>query len=259
MTWAKIRSWPLNWLNHPGTPQLVNDFQESQKDLVALRVWRAVLPMLLIQIFPITLCLHGKSIIWMQTHWVQWSRPGPKDQSGGSLALHRIWIKHKQRGSESRVYWRQRENTDTEFLGDSERKEEWISIFAGDCTFYWGLWFNGCLLTHPECLGVLHKSLIPQSQGSWWVSGLWNHSWQCHPVTPYLLCWETPRKSLFPCPLQGGHTLAVLQGVCKLEFRSLRQQKQEKEQNNPSWDPFSFPIGFIWERRTYTFQTTKSM
>lgn len=26
----------------------------------------------------------------------------------------------------------------------------------------------------------------------------------------YPLCWKIPSKSLIPCPLQGGHTLAVL-------------------------------------------------
>ena len=75
-----------------------------------------------------------------------WCRlAGSKDPEGvlqsqprGSLASHRIEIKCEPRGSESSLL--KTEQIQTEHLGGSERKEEWVSSLLGAWGFYWQLW-----------------------------------------------------------------------------------------------------------------------
>lgn len=63
----------------------------------------------------------------------------PWDQPTGSLRSHRLEIKHKTRGRESRVYLRYRESSGTERASERLRKKReshlclGSGVFTGDC------------------------------------------------------------------------------------------------------------------------------
>ena len=102
--------------------------------------------------------------------------------------------------------------------------------------FAWGLKFLlaivvwcTCPLRHPETgqnkdrVQVSFIShLLPKTRGPGIkvleVTGLGepydNLAWS--PLRCYLLCWNTPKTSLPLCPLQGGHMLFALQGMCRV-------------------------------------------
>lgn len=129
-----------------------------------------------------------------------WSREGSW--------LHAGWhSKLEPRGSESRVHWRQRENTDTECLGDLERKVSlvWAWGSSWDLKEFLLRMTRWCkyLLTHlvtktgVEVSFRSHLALEPGISMSHWSRN--------HPARLLLrscvLCWETPKLSLKPWPL----------------------------------------------------------
>lgn len=61
-----------------------------------------------------------------------------------------------------------------------------------------------------------------------------------HLVLPEMLSFL--KKSQAPCPLQGGHTVLALRGMCMVGVQVLARSETGKEAKSRFLESFSFPI-----------------
>ena len=113
-----------------------------------------------------------------------------------------------------------------------------------------------------KCLGVLHKSLTPWSQGSWWVSGLGKYLWHHRPLLRYcLIVLEASKETINSLTFTRRTHISVPWGMCKPEEQVLARMEAGKESKNKKQKkpkqfllgPFSFPVSVVLEK-TYTLE-----
>ena len=136
-----------------------------------------------------------------------------------------------ERKCEQNLLKMEREHKYKQNLGNSDKRESHLCWGLG---FLWAIvvWCAGPLRhletgrNKDKCSGVLHNALMPGIQG-FRRQGVWSQwSWKTYITTPpgglrcYLSCWKTPKKSLTPFLLQGGHTLFVYAACVKQGYRS---------------------------------------